>query len=257
MASIRRWGKILSAGLWASAVAVAQPQRPAPAASAPKPLLTVSVDPRQFGTQDHRITVVSATQFASFASDYNTSVDPVTLSRFCWGFCYEAGMHYYATLDIPAGAVIDYIGVNTSTTTNAVLGFTLWFRDQLGGKANLASFSLPAHGFQTDYAGPLGILVPGNLDRAFVLDVEQAPSLDWQYFGYVEVWWRLVVSDPPATPTFGDVPASHQFYQFIEALAKSGITGGCGGGNYCPESPLTRGQMAAFLSKALGLHWPQ
>jgi hypothetical protein len=35
----------------------------------------------------------------------------------------------------------------------------------------------------------------------------------------------------------------------------SGITAGCGGGNYCPDAPLTRGQMAVFLSKGLGLHF--
>jgi len=60
----------------------------------------------------------------------------------------------------------------------------------------------------------------------------------------------------PSAPTFADVPDSHPFSQFIEALAASGITGGCGSGNFCPDNPLTRGQMAAFLSKALGLHWP-
>ncbi len=48
----------------------------------------------------------------------------------------------------------------------------------------------------------------------------------------------------------------HPFFQFIEALYASGITAGCGGGNYCPDSPLTRGQMAVFLAKALGLQWP-
>jgi hypothetical protein len=239
--------------LLAASAAGAQPRN---VVSPSGPLLTERVDPRAYGTQDYRITVVSATQFTSFSSDYHTSVDPATLSRYCWGFCYDYGMHYYATLDIPAGAVIDYIGVNTATTTDAVMGFTFFFRDHLGGKADLVSFSFPAHGFQTDFAGPLGILVPGNHDRAFILDVEQAPSQDWQYFGYVEIWWRRVVSDPPATPTFGDVPTSHLFFQFIEALAKSGITGGCGAGNYCPEAPLTRGQMAVFLAKALGLHWP-
>ncbi|HEX4438485.1 MAG TPA: S-layer homology domain-containing protein, partial [Thermoanaerobaculia bacterium] len=41
-----------------------------------------------------------------------------------------------------------------------------------------------------------------------------------------------------------------------EALNAAGITGGCGNGNYCPDGPVTRGQMAVFLSKALGLHWP-
>ena len=56
--------------------------------------------------------------------------------------------------------------------------------------------------------------------------------------------------------TFGDVPLSDPAFQYIEALAASGITSGCGGGNYCPDNPLTRRQMAVFLSKALGLHWP-
>jgi len=70
------------------------------------------------------------------------------------------------------------------------------------------------------------------------------------------VAWVRQVSPPPANPTFGDVPVGHPFFQFVEALAKSGITGGCGNGNYCPDAPLTRGQMAVFLAKALGLQWP-
>jgi hypothetical protein len=52
------------------------------------------------------------------------------------------------------------------------------------------------------------------------------------------------------------VPPSSSIFRFVEALADAGITGGCGGGNYCPDSPVTRGQMAVFLASALGLHWP-
>jgi hypothetical protein len=81
------------------------------------------------------------------------------------------------------------------------------------------------------------------------------PSQNALSFGGAQITWKRQVSDPPASPTFGDVPDSHPFYQYIEALAASGITGGCGSGNYCPDSPLTRGQMAVFLAKALGLHW--
>ncbi|WP_456373470.1 S-layer homology domain-containing protein [Thiolapillus sp.] len=69
------------------------------------------------------------------------------------------------------------------------------------------------------------------------------------------ITWYRQVSPAPAAATFNDVPTSHQFFREIEALADSGITSGCGGGNYCPDSPLTRGQMAVFLSRALGLHW--
>lgn len=72
----------------------------------------------------------------------------------------------------------------------------------------------------------------------------------------VRLFYRRQVSPAPAAATFGDVPTSHPFFQFVEALAASGITAGCGSGNYCPNAPLTRGQMAVFLAKALGLHWP-
>jgi len=259
MARVRSGKTILRAVLWVSAVTLG-PAHGAEAAEGgamsrvSKPLLTASAEPRQFGTQDHTITVLSATQFKPTCGP---GIDAATLSRYKEPstIC-SVVPRFYTTLDLPAGVVIDYIGVNTATTVDAAMGFTLHFRDHLGGTAPLASFSFPAHGFGTDYAGPLGILIPANVDRVFVLDVELAPGLlDYQFFGYVEIWWRRVVSDPPPTPTFGDVPSSHPFYQFIEALAKSGITAGCGGGNFCPNNPLTRGQMAVFLSKALGLHW--
>ncbi len=71
----------------------------------------------------------------------------------------------------------------------------------------------------------------------------------------ISIGYVLQVSPAPPNATFSDVPTSHPFFQFIEALAASGITGGCGGGKFCPEAPLTRGQMAVFLAKALGLQF--
>jgi S-layer homology domain len=75
-------------------------------------------------------------------------------------------------------------------------------------------------------------------------------------FKGVTIWWHREVRPAPGTATFNEVPTSHPQFQFIEALVESGITAGCGGGNYCPGSPLTRGQMAVLLAKALGLYWP-
>ena len=72
----------------------------------------------------------------------------------------------------------------------------------------------------------------------------------------VRIRYSLQVSPAPGTATFNDVPTGHPQFQFIEALVASGVTAGCGGGNYCPEATLTRGQMAVFLAKALGLHFP-
>jgi len=60
----------------------------------------------------------------------------------------------------------------------------------------------------------------------------------------------LCYAPPPCVGTFPDVPCPSTFANWIEALAAEGITGGCGGGNYCPTNPVRRDQMAVFLLKA-------
>jgi trimeric autotransporter adhesin len=59
---------------------------------------------------------------------------------------------------------------------------------------------------------------------------------------------------PPActTPTFADVPCSDPYAPWIEEFYKRGVTAGCGKdgqGNllFCPNSPVTRNQMATFF----------
>jgi len=58
---------------------------------------------------------------------------------------------------------------------------------------------------------------------------------------------------PPASGTFDDVPAGDPYAPWIEELYRSGITAGCGGNDYCPHDPNTRGQMAVFLDLTFGL----
>ena len=59
---------------------------------------------------------------------------------------------------------------------------------------------------------------------------------------------------PPACDgDFADVACPSQFADWIEQLAEEGITTGCGGGNYCPLNPNTRGQMAVFIVKTFNL----
>jgi len=59
---------------------------------------------------------------------------------------------------------------------------------------------------------------------------------------------------PPAVGAdtgFGDVPTTHWAAAWIKQLATEGITGGCGGGNYCPDSNVTRAQMAVFILRGV------
>jgi S-layer family protein len=260
MRTIRQWGTAASLPAFAFAAVAslagpsgvtAQDHSKDPLA---RPLTSARSVPKEFGIQDETRTVISALSFNMQSYfDYDTLGN---LARYCTN-CQTLVAEYYATLDLPAGVVIDYIGVNNTSDSNAVLGFALYQRDRYAAKNLLVGFSFPSHDWDTDFAGPLNILVPDHSDKELVLNVEQAASPNFQYFAWVEIWWHRTVSPPPATASFGDVPTSHPFFQFVEALKASGITGGCGNGtNYCPDSPLTRGQMAVFLAKALGLHYP-
>jgi hypothetical protein len=46
---------------------------------------------------------------------------------------------------------------------------------------------------------------------------------------------------------FADVPNSSPYARWIEELVRRGVTGGCGAGNFCPTSPVTRAQIAVFV----------
>lgn len=55
-----------------------------------------------------------------------------------------------------------------------------------------------------------------------------------------------------ATHTFDDVPNSHTFHNDIAWLEGVGITKGCNppaNDEFCPDDPVTRGQMAAFMHR--------
>ena len=59
----------------------------------------------------------------------------------------------------------------------------------------------------------------------------------------------ICYTPPPCTGRFADVPCPSTFANWIEAMAAEGITGGCGGGDFCPANPVRRDQMAVFLLK--------
>ena len=61
---------------------------------------------------------------------------------------------------------------------------------------------------------------------------------------------------PSCMQVFDDVACPGPFADWIEQLFTEGITGGCGGANYCPDASSTRGQMAVFLDRMMGLPEP-
>jgi S-layer family protein len=162
-------------------------------------------------------------------------------------------------LHVPNGAVIDYIeldacdGDNTFQVTAGLARSNGATTDLL---ATVATGSAEASGCSR---WTVDLVAPETVDTQTYDYIVYAVNNGFngsETIGAVRVYYHLQVSPAPGTATFADVPTNHPFFQFVEALAASGITAGCGNGNFCPDAPLTRGQMAVFLSKALGLHWP-
>jgi hypothetical protein len=56
-----------------------------------------------------------------------------------------------------------------------------------------------------------------------------------------------------STPQFADVGAGHWAFAGIQELAARQITYGCGGGNYCPDNPVSRAAFAVYLRRAFDL----
>ncbi|HEX2645280.1 MAG TPA: S-layer homology domain-containing protein [Thermoanaerobaculia bacterium] len=61
---------------------------------------------------------------------------------------------------------------------------------------------------------------------------------------------------PCTTQSFNDVSCSNPFSAWINELVNRHITAGCSAGQYCPGNPVTRAQMAVFLSANFGLTVP-
>jgi uncharacterized protein (DUF1800 family) len=72
----------------------------------------------------------------------------------------------------------------------------------------------------------------------------------------LKVYHGVSYAPPPATGVFADVdPIANIFAAWIEELARLQVTVGCGGGLYCPDASVTRGQMAVFMTKSF--HRPE
>ena len=58
---------------------------------------------------------------------------------------------------------------------------------------------------------------------------------------------------PPASAVFADVPTDAPFAVWIDELGRRGLASGCGGGKFCPNFSVTRGELAAFLARTFAI----
>jgi S-layer family protein len=164
-----------------------------------------------------------------------------------------------ADLHFPTGARLAFITTFTNDT-DASSDITYTLHDfQVVDSTHLTPFSFTTNGAP----GIQRILRPINPaviiegTHAYVLCIAHGVGGATNQSAGATLWYQLQVSPSPATATFpNDVPTTHPFFRFVEAMAASGITGGCGAGSFCPDQAVTRGQLSVFLATALGLHFP-
>ena len=64
-------------------------------------------------------------------------------------------------------------------------------------------------------------------------------------------------SPPAPTGTVWlDVPVTYWAARWAEQLGTEGISNGCGGGNFCPDNPVSRAEMAVLVQRTFSLALP-
>ena len=215
------------------------------------------IEPKNFGTADWIIDWLPAASFIPRDSSATTSYSGT-------GRIHNSGassIMMWAPVDLPHGALLDIMRLYVCDD-DASLDATMWLSYFDGastlGVVDVNNVSSSGNPGCTTYSltgmnHTINIGLNSN-HRSYVVYVRLPASSAVSFKGVRLAWFRQV-SPAPATATFDDVSTGHQFFQYIEALAESGITSGCDATSFCPDAPVTRGQMAVFLSKALGLHY--
>jgi len=226
--------------------------------------------PTAYGTSKVSYIEIPAEEFVPYSSACPWTTDS---GRWSSGI----GCPFYAGVHLPGGAKVVYLELDyyDNNTSSSVIG-SLIECDYIGlncvshptagaGPADCINFFpgyiCSGNAYHPGYASAGADLTSENITvdnftgsyrlLANPLATDGSLRIAGMFVGYV-----LQVSPNPGYATFTDVPVDHPFHRYVEALYKAGITGGYPDGRFGVNDTITRGQMAVFLSVALGLEWP-
>jgi len=225
--------------------------------------------PDAFGTSGWNVLVISPNAF----HPYNVGKGYVYYNDGYIGPQSDDIFRYFdAPVNLPSGALVDYCNFSTYDADTSGNETFSWVLVSCAGNAPCTSTTIVTLATSVSgapgYAGDAQVfstpLTWKNTDRSkdpaeilhSFVRIHFSEGDDSLRAGLIAIWYKRQISPPPATATFPDVPTSHWAFQYVEALAASGITQGYSDGTFRPTNPVTRAQMATFLARALGLHWP-
>jgi hypothetical protein len=131
---------------------------------------------------------------------------------------------------------LSHIGASSATSWRTIMAYNNECAATVGGCTRLQYFSNPMVNY-TD-----GFAMGDGSARNNALTLNKSANAVQNY--------RASVT--PITPTFTDVPSGNSAFGFIEFMYQAGFTSGCQTvpSLYCPNDPISRGQMAVFLERS-------
>ena len=162
--------------------------------------------------------------------------------------------------------VLSSVRVHPNPTTLDVVDFTVTFSEPVTN-VDIYDFSLTTNGSGVAAAGVIEVSPASGPSSVYIVSVSTGTGNGTIRLNVANNGTILNASSFPLgssftggqsyrikrTPIFDDVPFVYWANDYIERLYYAGVTGGCSAVplNYCPDSTVTRAQMAIFLLKAV------
>ena len=165
--------------------------------------------------------------------------------------------YFWAGVNLPSGAYLSTISLYYYDNSGGAMSSYFYRSTGYTTYSLLNSFiSSGTPGYATGSMSPNTTIQNGNSSYYLYVGLSGAAGTNLRFMG-ARLYWKRQISPAPGSATFNDVGTGHWAFQSVEALAASGITQGCPDGPnlFCPDKPVSRAAMAAFLARALGLHW--
>jgi hypothetical protein len=206
---------------------------------------------RAYGTSSSTIFAIQPLTFRGYDATQDALITGSGGNRTCSGSCTLEASAY-----LPSGANINAVEIESNDTDPSGAVSFIFGNCPIGqalcnplAAASSGISETPGYSFPTQLISH----TVNNFNNTYLFEVSISGTAE---LAGARVYYNLQISPAPGVATFNDVGLGHWAFQFVEALAASNITTGCGGNNFCPNGNVTRAEMAAFIARALGLHWP-
>jgi hypothetical protein len=203
------------------------------------------VEPDDFGTASWAVTFIPASEFQQRGNG------TFTYASFGYVYANSGTADWWAPVNIPNGVDIYSVRLYYYRTG----GSWTWFLTRYTGTATTQDIDFDTVSSGSGYGS-------ATFDPVHIIDNRFGYVVNAQASAFgsglrlrgARISWRRFISSG-GSQIFDDVSGG-PFYSAINNMFRAGITQGCPkspGFNYCPENVVTRGQMAAFIARSLGL----